>query len=284
MHWIRYQLDDGQVGVGVVREDHVVPLSAPGFENTGSMREVIARYDELTRWLDQLAKHPVLDQRWRPLAPVDRPEKIICVGLNYRAHALETGKQPPREPVIFGKFPSALIGPEEPIALPPVSDQVDYEAELVVVIGRAGRRITEESALEHVFGYCCGHDVSSRDWQYHRSGGQWLLGKSFDTFAPLGPRIATRAAVADPHALQIRMHLNDEVVQDSNTSDLIFSIPFLISHLSQVCTLRPGDLIFTGTPSGVGAARNPQRFLQPGDRCTVEIENLGRLTNPVVLG
>jgi 2-keto-4-pentenoate hydratase/2-oxohepta-3-ene-1,7-dioic acid hydratase in catechol pathway len=222
----------------------------------------------------------VSDDAW--LAPIALPQKIICVGLNYRDHAIETGKQPPEEPVIFSKLPSAVIPHHAAICLPPQSDQVDYEAELVVVIGQRCRRVEKQSAMDFVFGYCCGHDVSSRDWQYHHSGGQWLLGKSFDTFAPLGPYLVPKSQIPDPGKLRVQMRINGEVLQDSSTNELIFDIPHLVSYLSQIFTLEPGDLIFTGTPAGVGVARSPQRFLKPGDTCEVEIEGLGTLINPVV--
>ena len=152
---------------------------------------------------------------------------------------------------------------------------------MVVVIGKKCRQVEPSEAMDFVFGYCCGHDVSSRDWQYHHSGGQWLLGKSFDTFAPLGPAIVHKSEIPDPGNLTIQMRINGELMQDSSTSELIFSIPFLISYLSKIFTFQPGDLIFTGTPAGVGVARNPQRFLKPGDKCEVEIQGLGILANPV---
>jgi 2-keto-4-pentenoate hydratase/2-oxohepta-3-ene-1,7-dioic acid hydratase in catechol pathway len=159
---------------------------------------------------------------------------------------------------------------------------VDYEAELVVVIGRGGRHIPRDEAMQHVAAYTCGHDVSARDWQKHKPGGQWLLGKSFDSFAPTGPHLVTADEVPDPHSLPIRLRLNGQVMQSSTTAQLIFRIDQLVSYLSEVCTLRPGDLIFTGTPPGVGAARKPPVFLKPGDVAEVEIEGIGILTNPVV--
>ncbi len=282
VQWVRYRSSDGHVGMGVLRDDQLIPVSAAELPPITSLRDVMRHESVLRYWLTTVNDQPAFLGAWELLAPVDQPEKIICVGLNYRAHALETGKQPPSEPVIFGKLPSALIGPGDPIILPKLSEQVDYEAELVVVIGKTCCQVSEADALDHVFGYCCGHDVSSRDWQYHHSGGQWLLGKSFDTFAPVGPYVVARESVPNPEALRIQMHLNDQTMQDSSTSDLIFSIPYLISYLSHIFTFKPGDLIFTGTPSGVGVARDPQRFLKPGDQCTVEIESLGRLSNPVI--
>ncbi len=216
------------------------------------------------------------------LAPVPRPRKVICVGLNYADHARETGKQPPPEPVIFSKFPTAVIAHGDPIVLPKASQEVDYEAELVAVVGQGGRHIPVKQALEHVFGYCCGHDVSARDWQIHKPGGQWLLGKTFDTFAPMGPELVTADEAGDPCNLSIQLRINDKVMQKSSTSQLIFSVAELVSYVSGVCTLEAGDVIYTGTPSGVGVARTPKVFLKPGDLVEVEIENLGVLRNPVV--
>ncbi|MEM6363144.1 MAG: fumarylacetoacetate hydrolase family protein [Planctomycetota bacterium] len=221
---------------------------------------------------------------WQPrprilLPPVGNPKKIICIGLNYRDHAIETGAEPPSLPIVFSKFNTALTGDHQPIKLPAISDQVDYEAELVVVIGKTARHVTADRVSDHIFGYTAGHDVSSRDWQKGRPGGQWLLAKSFDTFAPLGPCVVTQDALPDAGNLRIAMKLNDVVVQNSKTDQLIFDIPDLIVHLSQFMTLRPGDLIFTGTPPGVGAAATPPRYLKDGDTCQVMIEGIGCLTN-----
>lgn len=216
------------------------------------------------------------------LPPVLDPQKVLCVGLNYADHAKETGAKPGDEPVIFCKLPSTLTGPEAPIELPPESIEVDYEAELVVVIGRRARRVSRETAREYIAGYSCGHDVSARDWQKNKPGKQWLLGKSFDTFAPLGPWLVTPDEIADPGNLPIELRLNGTVMQQSNTNQLIFPIDYLVSYLSHVCTLLPGDLIYTGTPAGVGLARKPPVFLQAGDVVEVEIEGLGTLRNPVV--
>ncbi len=219
---------------------------------------------------------------WLP--PVVEPNKILCIGLNYADHASETGAELPTIPVVFNKFPTTLTGHGQPIFLPPISNKVDYEAELVVVIGKEGRNIPASSAFDYVFGYTCGHDVSARDWQKGKPGGQWLLGKTFDSFAPLGPWIQTPDGVGDAGDLRVQFRLNGDTMQDSSTRHFIFSLPFLIEHLSKFCTLRPGDLLFTGTPSGVGVARNPPVFLKPGDLAEVEIEGLGVLANPVFEG
>ena len=234
-------------------------------------------------WLADLPA-PAEDQ-WQDapatlLPPVPPPEKILCIGLNYRDHALETGVDPPSEPVVFGKFNNALVGHGESIQLPAVAEQVDYEAELVVILGRSVKQVSKVEAAEAIFGYSCGHDVSARDWQKGRPGGQWLLGKSFDSFAPVGPCLVTTRDLPDATDLRVRMHLGDETVQDSTTAQLIFDVPTLIAHLSQIMTLRPGDLIFTGTPPGVGMARKPPRFLKAGDVCEVQIEGIGTLSNP----
>jgi 2-keto-4-pentenoate hydratase/2-oxohepta-3-ene-1,7-dioic acid hydratase in catechol pathway len=218
----------------------------------------------------------------RLLAPVLDPQKIICVGLNYADHAAETGATVGDEPVIFNKFPTCLRGPGDAIELPPESNEVDYEAELVVVIGKRARRVPRESAFDYVAGYACGHDVSARDWQKNKPGKQWLLGKSFDSFAPLGPWLATRDEIPSPGELPIELRLNGKVMQSSNTRQLIFGIDYLVSYLSHVCTLLPGDLLYTGTPPGVGTARKPPVYLQPGDVAEVTIEGLGTLRNPVV--
>ena len=217
------------------------------------------------------------------LAPVPDPGKILCIGLNYRDHAIEGGKAIPTEPVLFGKFPNTLVGPGDPISLPKVAQKVDYEAELVIVIGKRGRHIpNDKTAFEYVGGYTCGHDVSARDWQFRGEEKQWIIGKTFDTFAPTGPVVVTADELTDPHKLQVQLRLNGQTLQNSNTKEFIFGVPHLLWFLSQVVTLEPGDLIFTGTPPGVGIARKPQILLKPGDIAEVEIEGIGVLRNPVV--
>jgi 2-keto-4-pentenoate hydratase/2-oxohepta-3-ene-1,7-dioic acid hydratase in catechol pathway len=218
----------------------------------------------------------------RLVPPVPFPDKVICIGLNYADHARETGMALPPEPVVFSKFATAVRAHGDPIVLPRASSQVDYEAELVVVIGQGGRHIAEADARRHVAGYCCGNDVSARDWQLRKPGGQWLLGKSFDSFAPFGPALVTADEVPEPGSLKIQLRLNGQVMQDSSTAQLIFSVDKLVAYLSTVCTLAPGDLIFTGTPPGVGMARKPPVWLKPGDVTEVEIEGLGVLRNPLV--
>jgi 2-keto-4-pentenoate hydratase/2-oxohepta-3-ene-1,7-dioic acid hydratase in catechol pathway len=219
----------------------------------------------------------------RLLAPVPDPGKVLCIGLNYRDHALEGGKAIPTEPVLFAKLPNAWCGPDDPIVIPRVAQKVDYEAELVVVVGRRGKHIpNDDSAMQYVGGYTCGHDVSARDWQFRGEEKQWLIGKTFDTFAPTGPVLVTADELTDPHSLQVKLRLNGQTMQDSNTREFIFRVPHLLHFLSQTMTLEPGDLIFTGTPPGVGIARKPPVLLKAGDECEVEIDGIGVLKNRCV--
>jgi acylpyruvate hydrolase len=211
--------------------------------------------------------------------PIEHPSKIVCVGLNYRDHAEEQGTELPKAPLLFAKWPNALIGPGEPIVLPAASQQVDYEAELGVVIGSRCRGLTRENALDAVGGYICVNDVSARDLQF--ADGQWTRGKSPDTFCPVGPRLVPREEIADPDDLAIRCILNGDTMQDSSTSNMIFSVAELLEYVTRTMTLEPGDLIATGTPAGVGVFRDPQVLLKDGDEVTVEVEGLGALTNPV---
>jgi 2-keto-4-pentenoate hydratase/2-oxohepta-3-ene-1,7-dioic acid hydratase in catechol pathway len=215
------------------------------------------------------------------LAPIPSPGKVLCIGLNYRDHAKETGATIPTEPIVFSKFSSAIVGPGVPIVLPRASQKVDYEAELVAVIGRRGKNISAANAAAHIAGYMNGNDVSARDWQIEKPGKQWLLGKTPDTFGPTGPYLVTADEIPDARRLSVRLRLNGQTMQDSSTTELIFSVPQLIEHISKVVTLEPGDVIFTGTPPGVGMARKPPVFLKAGDVVEVEIEGLGTLRNPV---
>jgi len=215
------------------------------------------------------------------MLPIERPGKIICVGLNYRDHAEEQGAELPNAPLLFAKWPNALIGPGEAIVIPPLVQQADYEAELGVVIGATVRNVSKENAFEAVRGYVCANDVSARDLQF--ADGQWTRGKSPDTFCPVGPLVPA-AEVPDPHNLRIRAIVSGEVLQDSTTANLIFGVDEIIAYISQTITLEPGDLILTGTPAGVGVFRTPKRLLRDGDVVTIEIEGLGELTNPVRSG
>ena len=213
------------------------------------------------------------------MIPIERPGKIVCVGLNYRDHAEEQGAELPERPLLFAKFTTALIGPGEPIVIPPLVTEPDYEAELAVLIGSTVKGVSKENALEAVRGYLCANDVTARDLQY--GDRQWTRGKSVDTFCPIGPQLVPAAEVPDPHALRIRCTVSGEVLQDSTTANLIFGVDEVIAFASQAITLQAGDLILTGTPAGVGYFREPKRLLQDGDTVTIEIEGLGELTNPV---
>jgi acylpyruvate hydrolase len=217
------------------------------------------------------------DAYW--FAPVPRPGKIVCVGLNYRDHAAESGLAVPKTPVIFSKFSSCVVAPGEPVVVPTTSEKVDYEAELAVVIGRHTKHVSAAHAYDYVLGYTAFNDVTARDFQF--GDGQWQRGKSCDTFAPMGPTIVTADEIPDPHTLRITMKVNGSVMQDSNTNQLIFGIPQLVEFISASITLEPGDVIATGTPAGVGFARKPPVFLKPGDTMDVDIERIGGLGSPV---
>ena len=212
--------------------------------------------------------------------PITNPEKIICLGLNYRDHASEAGFEPPPVPIFFSKFRNALTGPFDPIVLPRSSHEVDFEGELAVVIGKTGKYIPLEEALDHVAGYAVMNDVSARDLQLRTS--QWTAGKTLDTFAPFGPGIVPRALIPDPQDLAIQTRVNGTVVQSDSTKSMVFSVAETIAFLSSLMTLRPGDIIATGTPAGVGFKREPPIYLQPGDVVEVEIEGIGTIKNPVV--
>ena len=242
-------------------------------------------HDTLVR--DQKALAEARDKGWLVrsqdaywFAPVPRPGKILCIGLNYRDHAAESNMPIPEKPVVFSKFSTCVIAPGEPVVLPSVSKQVDYEAELAVVIGRRAKHVSADRAYDYVLGYTAFNDVTARDFQF--GDGQWQRGKSCDTFAPMGQSIVTADAVPDPHKLPIRLTLNGKTMQESNTDQLIFGVPALIEFLSQTITLEPGDVIATGTPSGVGFARKPPVFLKPGDQMEVMIEGVDGIGSPVV--
>ncbi|MDO4571558.1 MAG: fumarylacetoacetate hydrolase family protein [Planctomycetia bacterium] len=267
-------LDAGRALIDLDRAFDGIPLSPIEILLSEDWRQ---RVEALGNEAGELPCVPRESVRW--MSPVPEPQKIICVGLNYADHAKETGDETPKIPMIFNKFPTALAAHEEEIELPAAAAQVDYEAELVVVIGRGGREIKREDAMDAVLGYCCGNDVSARDWQFLPPAKQWLVGKTFDKFAPVGPLLVSRDEIPNLHDLRIAMRLNGETLQEASTRDLIFDIPFLIEWISRVCTLLPGDLIFTGTPPGVGMGRSPQIFLKDGDVCEVEIEGVGLLKN-----
>ena len=216
----------------------------------------------------------------RLLAPVAAPGKIVCVGRNYAEHAAETGSAVPDRPELFAKWANAIVGPGDPVVHPAITHALDYEAELVVVIGRTAKQVPEERALEYVLGYTCGNDVSARDLQFGDT--QWVRGKTLDTFAPIGPCIVTADEIPDPQVLGIRCLVNGDARQDDTTAHMLFSVARILAFTTEAITLAPGDLIFTGTPPGVGLARTPPEYLQPGDTVRVEIDGIGALENRIV--
>jgi 2-keto-4-pentenoate hydratase/2-oxohepta-3-ene-1,7-dioic acid hydratase in catechol pathway len=264
MKIIRHKLADGSVQYGSAQPDGTVcRIEGDIFNNFRVTGEAVA--------LGKL------------LAPVV-PTSLVCIGLNYRRHAEEGNQAVPEFPVVFMKLPSAVQNPGDPIQLPRrlKSTEVDYECELALVIGKTARNVTRADALDHVLGYTCANDVSARDWQMKWGGGQWCRGKTFDTFAPLGPCLVLRDEIPDPNKLRIKTILNGKVMQDWNTDDMIFDVPTLIEFLTADTTLLPGTVILTGTPHGIGAARKPPVFLKDGDVVSIEIEKIGTLTNPVI--
>jgi 2-keto-4-pentenoate hydratase/2-oxohepta-3-ene-1,7-dioic acid hydratase in catechol pathway len=280
----------GQAGpaVAVVQGDQCIDPLSVNPNLPPSVRKMLEGGPSILKAVEVAARNPAAKKQplagVKLLAPVPDPAKIVCLGLNYRDHAIESGAPIPKDPVLFSKYATALIGHGAAIVLPPVSHEVDFEAELVIVVGKGGRNIRAEAAMEHVAGYTIGHDVSARDWQLKKDGKQWMVGKTFDTFAPTGPVLVTADEVPDPHNLGIRLRLNGQTMQDSTTKQMIFSVGATLAYLSLVFTLEPGDLIFTGTPPGVGFARKPPVFLKAGDVAEVEIDGLGLLRNPVVAG
>ena len=281
MHFITFERN-GAAEPGAIAGENVIGLKAAGFPTLLSVIEGgAAARQKVAAWVAGApASETVPLAGVRLLAPIPRPPKIICIGLNYRDHALECGAEIPKVPTVFSKYTTAVIGTCDPIVLPKYSKAPDYEAEMAVIVGKGGRYIRKENWLDHVFGYTPLNDVSARDFQEATS--QWMIGKTFDTFAPMGPAIVTADEIADPHKLDIQMIINGEILQNSNTEQLVFRIPELIEHLSSVFTLEPGDVISTGTPGGVGEARNPPRWLRPGDDVVVKIAGLGELRNRVV--
>ncbi|MBI1337598.1 MAG: 5-carboxymethyl-2-hydroxymuconate isomerase [Phycisphaera sp.] len=267
MRIIRFQGDSGQTHHGIETQGQQAELVE--FDPTGTFK-LISRTARIVK----------------RLAPIE-PTNIYCIGLNYRAHAQETGAAIPEQPVVFMKPTTAVANPGDPILIPRCcthGDEVDYEVELAVVIGKVGRNIPEEQALDYVMGYTVANDVSARRWQKHSGGGQWIRGKSFDSFCPLGPVLVTRDEIPDPQSLSLSTTLNGSVMQSSNTSDMIFTVARLIAFISMDTTLLPNTLILTGTPQGVGVARKPPVFLKPGDTVKVEIDKIGAITSNVEQG
>jgi 2-keto-4-pentenoate hydratase/2-oxohepta-3-ene-1,7-dioic acid hydratase in catechol pathway len=282
MKFVTFQGASARSHAGVVLGDRVVGLAAAGYSD---MIAVLASGQEGRARIEDFVHNPPADSTFplasvRLLAPVPRPPKLICIGLNYRDHAAEAHQEIPKVPTIFAKFSNVVIGPGDAIVLPKISRKPDYEAEFMFVIGAGGRNIAAQDWQRHVFGYTVFNDVSARDFQSATS--QWMIGKTFDTFAPMGPYLVSADEIPDPHALDISLSIAGEVLQHSNTRELIFTIPDLIAYLSSVVTLESGDVVATGTPAGVGFARKPPRYLKPGDEVIINIESIGELRNPVI--
>ena len=279
MKFVTFSAGDGVARAGVLVDGSIVDISS----RFRSVLSVIHGGDEAlsaARSLVSDARTPL--DTVKLLAPLPDPPRIFCVGLNYRDHAVESKMEIPKVPTVFLKLASALVGPGAAIELPAISSQPDYEAEFACVIGKGGSRIARDDWQEHVFGYTILNDVSARDVQLATS--QWTLGKSFNTFAPLGPAVVTKDEIADPHALDVKLSIDGEVLQNSNTRELIFKLPDLIAYISSITPLQAGDIISTGTPAGVGLGRNPQRWLKAGETITIEVSGLGTLVNPVTAG
>jgi 2-keto-4-pentenoate hydratase/2-oxohepta-3-ene-1,7-dioic acid hydratase in catechol pathway len=265
---IAQYFDKNRIRLGIVEENALIPI-----EFDGDMIDFILQKPEVSP-----SGNSIPMDRVQLAAPVTHPTKIIALGLNYPDHAVEGKAQVPEAPLIFAKFPNSLIGSGQTVSWNlNITKKVDYEAELAVVIGKKACDIPEAQAMEAVFGYTCANDVSARDLQFGDK--QWVRGKSLDTFCPLGPWIVTKDEIPDPHDLKIYCHLNGQTLQDSHTGEMFFKVPFLVSFLSRHFTLMPGDLILTGTPSGVGVFRTPRMYLKDGDEVVVEIEGIGRLVN-----
>jgi 2-keto-4-pentenoate hydratase/2-oxohepta-3-ene-1,7-dioic acid hydratase in catechol pathway len=259
---------------GLLFNHSILDLMQLGFADTLA---AISAGPEALR--DAAASHAsrILLPTARLLSPIPAPPRIFCIGLNYRDHAVESHMEIPQLPTVFLKLPTAVIGPEEHVRIPALTQQPDYEVELAIVIGKPGRKIAEENWHDHVFGYTILNDVSARDLQLATS--QWTLGKSFDTFCPIGPAIVTTDEIPDPHNLDIQLSIGGEILQRSNTRELIFKAPELIAWISSITPLMTGDIISTGTPAGVGLGRTPQRWLRPGETMIAEVEGLGKLVN-----
>ncbi len=270
-------LEDGKIG-DVCRADSQIPEDIIEFLAAGE-----AMHSRVAQTAAGIASEHVLDmEAVRVGPPVPHPDKILCIGINYKDHIEETNSETPEHPVVFSKHSNTIIGPDDPIHLPTISKAVDYEAEFAVVMGRTARNVSQSEALDYVGGYTALNDVSARDFQHRTS--QWVMGKSFDTFAPIGPVLVTADDIPDPHTLDIVLRLNGEEMQSSNTRQLLFNVNDLIADISSVMTLEPGDIISTGTPGGVGFARDPQVLLKPGDMVEIEIQGIGILRNPVIQG
>jgi 2-keto-4-pentenoate hydratase/2-oxohepta-3-ene-1,7-dioic acid hydratase in catechol pathway len=277
MKLVSFSEADGLVRPGVLLDegDRIIDLTTAGYADTlAAIKAAVTALENGGAY----RAYSLKDVRLH--APLANPPRIFCIGLNYRDHAIESGMEIPKFPVVFFKLVPSIVGPGEAIVLPPITKEPDYEAEFAFVIGKGGFQIPAGEAMSHVYGYTIINDVSARDIQFSTS--QWSLSKSLPTFCPMGPAIVTADEIADPHALDVQLAIDGEVLQHSNTRELIFKIPALIEYISSITPLLPGDIVSTGTPFGVGLGRNPKRWLKPGETVTVTVEGLGELVNPVV--
>lgn len=268
------------MGSGVVNIKRIKPdLPNSLLELLNSHGDFIEQVQSMN--LEEYKDSPTLDEITL-LAPVLSPDKVVCVGMNYKDHCEEQNVPVPVEPILFSKFASSITGPYEPIHYPSVTEELDFEVELAVVIGKKGKDIPKEKAYDYIFGYCVAHDVSARDWQLKKNGGQWLVGKTMDDFCPIGPEIVTKSELKDPHSCPIKCRVNGILEQDSNTDQMVHGVDAIVSYLSKFCTVLPGDIILTGTPPGVGVFRKPPFFLKKGDVVECEIGGIGIIKNKII--
>ncbi|XP_043275972.1 fumarylacetoacetate hydrolase domain-containing protein 2 isoform X2 [Venturia canescens] len=274
------------LGVQLQPGGDIIDVSAVNSRIPNNLKKFLEGGDELLNKAKRIiaeGRSSIAESEVHFLAPIDRMDKLACVGLNYSGHCTEQGIKPPDSPVIFSKFPSNIIGPTDNLVLPSISDKVDWEAELAIVIGKKCKGLNNHEAEDCIFGYTVAQDISARDWQKgKRNGGQFLLGKAMDTFCPLGPAVVTKESIGDVNNLSVKTWVNGEIKQDGNTNEMIFKPHDIVAYISQFMTLLPGDVILTGTPGGVGFARNPPEYLKKGDVLETEISSLGRLKNNVV--
>eukprot|EP01111_Echinosteliopsis_oligospora_P010972 TRINITY_DN3507_c0_g1_i1.p1 TRINITY_DN3507_c0_g1~~TRINITY_DN3507_c0_g1_i1.p1 ORF type:complete len:302 (-),score=95.11 TRINITY_DN3507_c0_g1_i1:30-935(-) len=278
--------------IGVQVEKHVVDLCAADASLPRDMKSFLSATDNVyskALKIVESGKHRIPSSEVQLRAPIYNPEKIVCVGLNYVDHAKESNMALPSEPILFSKYPNTIVGTNDNVIKPNQVTELDYEAELVIVMGKEAKDVSEADAMKHIAGYTVGNDVSAREWQLKKAGGQWMLGKTWDTFAPIGPAITVNplllgaaAATLNPNNLGIRAILNGNTVQNSNTKEFVFGVEKVVAYISKIMTLKPGDLIFTGTPPGVGFGRKPQVWMQVGDKIRIEIDELGEIENTIV--
>ncbi|CAH3141982.1 unnamed protein product [Pocillopora meandrina] len=279
-------VEGGRQRVGVETKDggNVVDLCAGESSISSDMKSFLEGGEEMMKKAQRVVdggQHVLKRADIQLKAPIHNPNKLICIGMNYVDHCLEQNVPLPTEPVIFSKFTNAITDPGAPIIYPEETQELDFEVELAFVIGKTGKKIKESEALEYVAGYTVVHDVSARDWQLKKNSGQWLIGKTFDSFCPIGPAIVTKESISDPHKLGIRCRVNDNVMQDSNTENLVFKTEALVSFISRFITLSPGDVVITGTPPGVGCFRKPPVYLKRGDVVECEIDEIGCISNTI---